>query len=324
MFLAVITLQLLSKIVSKAWMWEHTRTFYMITYNLGYLVGPLLFLFFRSYRSTNLWQKWDWVHFVPFMCRTVLTIADEEIGIVLNLPLSLFTPWPTLQVISMAGYGVAIWKMVGPSNGFARQLVVAVLVIEVIIMLSIAFLIRHVSLGPDMRWTFVLLTGLMYWLTYRMSTSPDLFLASQPVPVLQLRTPPRTKYAHSGLRPEIFQGILSKLKHSLENDRDYRDPDFSIDGLAEKLGVSKHHLSQVVNQHFGIPFTELVYQHRLDEAHRRLADPAFSAEKITALAYDLGFSSLSVFATKFKKRFHVTPSEFRANAQGQSRTANST
>lgn len=43
LFILVIGLQLTFKAISKGWLWDHARTVYMVSYNFGYLVGPLIY-----------------------------------------------------------------------------------------------------------------------------------------------------------------------------------------------------------------------------------------------------------------------------------------
>jgi AraC-like DNA-binding protein len=121
------------------------------------------------------------------------------------------------------------------------------------------------------------------------------------------------------LRPEESKSIIERLKQCIEKDHILLQPEITLDDVAKKLSVRKHHLSQAINQEFGHSFTELVYNYRLDEAAKRLSDLNSRNQKISAIAYDLGFSSVSVFTTKFRKRFNVTPSVFRETSGGESR-----
>ena len=46
-----------------------------------------------------------------------------------------------------------------------------------------------------------------------------------------------------------------------------------------------------------------------------LANPSFNHFKISSVAFDTGFKSLSSFNEIFKKREGITPSQFRATSQ---------
>lgn len=310
-FLSVVGLQLVFKLISKAWLWEHSRTVYMISYNYGYLIGPLIFLFFRSQSKEKIFKRSDWLHFVPFVVRTILTISDEVFGVIYHLPLSWLFPWPSLQLVSMIYYGAASWKLTVNDKQDMRQFLVVVFAVESIIMFTILFLVENIETAPDLRMVFTILTGLIYWVSYKLIATPDALYIQCHFPVVKFIATATPRYAKSGLCEAQGNSILSALKQAIEKDQLFLQPDITLDHVAKKLSVRKHHLSQVINQEFGHSFTELVYRWRLDEAGRRLLNPQYRNQKISAIAFDLGFSSISVFTTKFKRRFNVTPSIYR-------------
>ncbi|MGH9877827.1 MAG: helix-turn-helix domain-containing protein [Nitrososphaerales archaeon] len=49
----------------------------------------------------------------------------------------------------------------------------------------------------------------------------------------------------------------------------------------------------------------------MEEAKKRLLDPAYQHLTILAIAYEVGFSSKSVFNAAFKKHANMTPSQFK-------------
>ena len=61
-------------------------------------------------------------------------------------------------------------------------------------------------------------------------------------------------------------------------------------------------------------FTDYVLEQRLARAYRLLTD-RHGGEKITAVAYDVGFADLSYFYRAFRRRFGATPSDIRAQAK---------
>jgi AraC-like DNA-binding protein len=322
-FLLVVGLQLMFKLLSKAWLWEHVRTIYMISYNYGYLIGPLVFLFFRSQREEKLFKKSDLLHFLPFGCSTMLTIADEVFGLIYHFPFKWMLPWPSLQIVSVLCYGAAAWKLKGNNKESIRQFLVLVFATESVILLAIVYLVQNIGTAPNLRLIFTSLTGLIFWITYKLIATPNAFYHFRPVPVVKLLASPIVRYANSGLRQEDANSILAALKVAIEKDQLFLQHDVTLDRVAKILSVKKHHLSQVINQEFGHSFTELMYNWRLEEARQRLADPRHSDQKISAIAFDLGFSSLPVFTTKFKKRFGMTPSEYRNEGGGDSQQCTS-
>ncbi len=317
LFILVVGLQLTFKAISKAWLWEHARTVYMVSYNLGYLIGPLIYFYFRARCSPFKFRTIHLLHFVPFIVSAFQTLLDEVFGIIIPSFLP-FLPWPGLQLISLFAYGVAAWKLNDAGTNDVRrtmkQFLVSVLTVEAIIVMTIALLVRNFESWPDIRSIFVILTALMYWITYKLISAPASFSVHRDAPVVELRKSSVVKYANSGLTPEERQRILAQLQTAIDHGKLFTQPDINLDVVADRLAARKHHVSQVINEHYNRSFTELVNNWRLEEARSRLLDPALKQQKIAAVAYDVGFSSVSVFTTMFKKRFNVTPSSFRAAA----------
>jgi AraC-like DNA-binding protein len=70
-------------------------------------------------------------------------------------------------------------------------------------------------------------------------------------------------------------------------------------------------LSQTINEQLRQSFSEFLNSYRIEEAKRRLRDPAFKHLSILGIAEDVGFNSKSSFNAVFKKHTNLTPSEFR-------------
>jgi AraC-like DNA-binding protein len=65
----------------------------------------------------------------------------------------------------------------------------------------------------------------------------------------------------------------------------------------------------------GTTFTEYVLAQRLARAHRLLADPRYAGQKISTIAFNVGFGDLSYFNRAFRRRYGAAPSELRAAAR---------
>jgi AraC-like DNA-binding protein len=75
----------------------------------------------------------------------------------------------------------------------------------------------------------------------------------------------------------------------------------------------------VINQGLGHRnFSAFLNQQRLAEAKAALGDPAQAGVPVSTIALDAGFGSLGPFNRAFKAETGRTPSEFRAQALGQS------
>lgn len=123
------------------------------------------------------------------------------------------------------------------------------------------------------------------------------------------------KYEKSSLTPEIQSATVQKLHRVMEAEKPYLDAGFSLPGMAKRLSVSTHHLSQILNEELGQSFFDLVAQYRVQEAQSLLASPDTSHLKIEEIAQQVGYNSKSAFNTAFRKITSQTPSQFRRNQE---------
>jgi len=119
------------------------------------------------------------------------------------------------------------------------------------------------------------------------------------------------RYQKSGLSPDRARQIHRDLIALMENEKPFLDSDLTLAGMAEKLSVSTHNLSEVLNTQVGLTFFDFINQYRIDEVKKQLLDPNKMEAKILAIAFDAGFSSKTSFNTLFKKHTGSTPSDFR-------------
>lgn len=77
--------------------------------------------------------------------------------------------------------------------------------------------------------------------------------------------------------------------------------------IAAELGVSKYYLSHMFTQRLGMTLSDFITTLRLNEASRLLS----SGEKVSHAAMASGFSSVRVFNYTFKRKFDLTPTEYR-------------
>ncbi len=82
----------------------------------------------------------------------------------------------------------------------------------------------------------------------------------------------------------------------------------SLSELAARLHCSERHLSRLFHEEFHVPFRTRQTELRLMRAREILAD---SDVKIIHVAYGSGYRHLGLFNAMFKKRFGMTPREWR-------------
>jgi len=122
------------------------------------------------------------------------------------------------------------------------------------------------------------------------------------------------QYQKSGLtEPDMkfYQQQISKLMH---DEKLYLKNELTLAELAEVMGLSCNHLSQVINGQFGLTFYELLNHFRIDHAKQLLqAIPADVKLSTLDIAYDSGFGSASAFYRAFQHQVKMTPIQYRSS-----------
>lgn len=90
-------------------------------------------------------------------------------------------------------------------------------------------------------------------------------------------------------------------------DRHYQS-DIRVEDLAERFYFSKEYLNRLFRSHYGCPIYEYVLQVRMNNAREYLANPSLTIQQI---AEKMGYSNANYFGKAFKRRYGMTPSEFR-------------
>ena len=97
----------------------------------------------------------------------------------------------------------------------------------------------------------------------------------------------------------------------MQRDKPYLNPDLTIQDLSDTLDISRHHITQVINEQLKKNFYMFVNEFRVEEAKQRMADQHNDHLTMLAIAYDSGFNSKSGFNSIFKRVTGLTPSQYR-------------
>jgi len=108
--------------------------------------------------------------------------------------------------------------------------------------------------------------------------------------------------------------LLAKLDAAMASGA-WRSEGLTIGVLARDLGTPEHRLRRLINLKLGHRnFADFVNGYRVAAAKVRLADPADAETTIAAIAFDLGFGSLSPFNRAFRAMTGATPTQWRREA----------
>ena len=92
----------------------------------------------------------------------------------------------------------------------------------------------------------------------------------------------------------------------------------SLAAVAQASGASVFHFCKVFKKTTGLRFTDYVGRMRLEDAKTQLLNPN---RRVSEIAYDVGFQSLTQFNRMFKRTLGQSPTEFRAHLGTKQRRA---
>ena len=126
--------------------------------------------------------------------------------------------------------------------------------------------------------------------------------------VISLKTSPQ-KYAKSAFNESMFEVYEEKLHHFFDDEKVYLDNDISLEVLAEKMKLSKHHLTQLFNVYIGENFNQYINRYRIGYSCELLQgnEGEMTMEEV---AFESGFNSKVSFNRHFKNIMGCTPSDY--------------
>jgi ABC-type sugar transport system substrate-binding protein/DNA-binding response OmpR family regulator/nitrogen-specific signal transduction histidine kinase len=104
------------------------------------------------------------------------------------------------------------------------------------------------------------------------------------------------------------QSFITKMNDIITMN--VENPKFSVEDLADKLGVSRVQLYRKVKAIIGINISDHINNVKLEKAAELLKSNNMN---ISEIAYSLGFSSPNYFSTAFKNKFGISPKEYKSS-----------
>jgi len=122
---------------------------------------------------------------------------------------------------------------------------------------------------------------------------------------------PGQKYATSMLTEGAKSAIEKKMAFFLEEEQVFKENELRLDDLAAYLDITRHQLSQVINERHQINFFELINSYRVRYVQELLQHSDYDHYTIQQLAFESGFNNKASFNRYFKKETGLTPSAYR-------------
>lgn len=314
-----------------------------ITYAFPFLYGPIFYIYARLISTgENSFNPKFYLHFIPFTLVVIYGLIFVYFKSVdfkyLLIDSESVAPVPGLQIITYLKpvhgiiYVFLTIQVVRSYNSkirnsysnierinlnWLKHLTIGLIVIWSIVVLSyFANILSERTLKLD-HWIYMAASILIYSIGYLSLKQPQLFNPAipkskiEPEIVSKVKTGEETSYQKSGLNETDAQNYLQRLQDLMDDDKPYLNSDLTLRELAEKLTMSTHNLSEILNTRLNQNFYDFINHYRVEEVKRRLADNESRNFSLIAIAFDSGFNSKSSFNTIFKKQTGTTPSQYR-------------
>ncbi|NUN60455.1 MAG: helix-turn-helix domain-containing protein [Burkholderiaceae bacterium] len=260
---------------------------------LLFLVAPAFFLFSQPLlapKEATGRPGAPWWHAIPVAAAAVL-------------------PWPVaLSLAFVLGAGYLVWlarslyRLRAERSGYRLEL--ALLGIVFAIAVAVALLGQFHGLLP----------GKLFFALYAVSIGTAFFLvqltlALRPALTEEVRQTVQTAYASTTLNSVDCEATLARLHELMRGERAYTDAGLSLPRLSERLGLTTHQLSELINTRLGKGFSRYLREQRVDAAKAMLcAKPSAS---VLSVGLAVGFTSQSNFYEAFREIEGMTPGQYR-------------
>ncbi|SDL38061.1 helix-turn-helix domain-containing protein [Pedobacter antarcticus] len=300
-FLSLLLLVLSIRIIKSVFFYFNphlSNIFIQVGLSACVLIGPFLFLYLESYAED---EKPNWAkHVIPYVA--VITLLGFFYPYVENR--IMWSKW-IIKAISAQWfiYIVLSLKYLQPiiQKFKERESLRKIDIWLMSIYLGVAFIwLAYTTsaytsyIAGALSFTFVLYI-IVLLLIFRNSSGVDFFLEKE-------------KYKNKEIDQKTITIIEQKLSIIVEKEL-FLNPNFTLEEAAKELKLTKHILSQYVNEILGKSFSNLIKEYRVEKAKKLL-----ETEKnytIESLGYDSGFNSKSTFFIAFKKITGLTPAEYQ-------------
>ncbi len=182
---------------------------------------------------------------------------------------------------------------------------------------QLSFILFSYGLISDIKIPYLIISILLIlsflWLVFKGTLQHSLAIFTEPNSHI---LPSNPKYMTSSLSDEIADELYKMILELFEQEQIFHNPDLRVQHIAEKLGVTNHNISQVLNQKANKTFYELVNDYRIDYFKELLADPDKKRYTILALGLESGFNSKASLNRVFKQQIGKTPKEYQKQAVG--------
>lgn len=105
------------------------------------------------------------------------------------------------------------------------------------------------------------------------------------------------------------KAMAKELNKLMEQDKIYLNPGYTAEDAATALGTNRTYFSRMMMAEFGMKFTDIINNYRIEMVKSLLLT---TSKSIMDIALESGFSDASYMSRKFHQKVGVTPHEYRS------------
>jgi len=152
------------------------------------------------------------------------------------------------------------------------------------------------------------LTVLTLWMGYFTLQKPHLFSEGQSIRYMTLEV--KAEKESSTKEGEENNQDLENLMNYLNESKPFLNNEMALQDLVDGTGLTKHRISEVLNNELRKSFYDIINEYRTKEAMRLMDEGLHKDHTLTHLAEMAGFNSKATFNRIFKKNTGKTPSQY--------------
>ena len=297
------------------------------TTSFSLLYGPLLYFYFKRISNKYEFRKVDLIHLLPsvglflYFLPYYLLSPEEKLHILYNREgkfYEIVLLVVSLKYISLIGYtffSYRVFKNIDKKKEiievwtWKRNIMILSTIYVVFYIVYSLSLIQLVKTNIFIYPQVLMMALIIIYVAYTAYVQPRVFSKKY----IFNEDLFKIKYEKSGLTEGFSEDLKEQLLFLLNSEKIYKNNKITLGDLSEKLDTTRHNVSQVINEHFGVNFFHLINKYRINEALDIIKSDHNRNLKIIEIAYDVGFNNKVTFNKAFKVETTYTPSQYIEN-----------
>ena len=287
------------------------------------LYGPVLYLYIKRVIKKSNFRFIDILHFLPLLFLLInslpfyLLYKEDKLKILISGHTNNLIYFPIqLKIKIIIGlmilyFGLIFFLFKNDLKSYNKSRWLSWLTFSFlgyVVSFASYFILRYfgfIEIGYDyfIGYTMIFFIGLLSYFGF---LQPDIFNGLSMDKVI-----PFKKYQKTGLTKNHSLELKFRLINFMDKDKPYLDSELRLDNLANRLNLSRHHMSQIINEHFDQNFFDFINKYRIEESKKVLSNE--DNLSITDVLYSCGFNNRVSFYKAFKKFTGITPTQYRSH-----------